>query len=174
MKSSYFFVISCCLLLLPARLYAQRVYHNNDGKVIMEFIPTADFQTDDKESSNTAIRLEVAQLDLGTDGFGKGEMVMDWTTADSICKRMHEEGIGWRMPTQQELVCIWLSQPKLDTFFHQINSNPHQTAMPFDTDNYWSSTEIGETSAHAVDFCTGGRGNYKSNKNRVRCVRETP
>lgn len=174
MKNVYLIISFCLLFFLSVKLYAQKIYLNRNDRIIMISTPKTNLSTNDHKSNNGAIYIEIAPLDLGTCGFGKGEMTMDWTTADSLCKKMREDGFGWRLPTQQELLLIWLSQDSLEVVFNQLNKNRQQTAVSFDSDNYWSSTEICERSARAVDFCTGSRGNYKSNKNRVRCVREMP
>lgn len=91
----------------------------------------------------------------------------DWTTAYNQCKSYNGEGGGagqWRLPTQRELMMIWILHP-------QLIGKGSFTA--FDANYYWSATEYNATSAWIVTFYNGYVNNYnKTNSYYVRCVRD--
>lgn len=91
----------------------------------------------------------------------------DWTTAYNQCKSYNGEGGGagqWRLPTQRELMMIWILHP-------QLIGKGSFTA--FDASNNWSATEYNATDAWTVGFFTGSVYNYdKTNSFYVRCVRD--
>lgn len=115
----------------------------------------------------------------------------DWNTALNACKQL---GTEWRMPTQRELMLIYILNSKL--------MNPLRTEK-FDSDEagegengshifYWSSTfsqsdvdqQPGEGYGWSVCFCTTGDNEdhstvtgktepyTKTAKNYIRCVRD--
>ena len=115
----------------------------------------------------------------------------DWNTALNACKQL---GTEWRMPTQRELMLIYILNSKL--------MNPLRTEK-FDSDEagegengshifYWSSTfsqsdvdqQPGEGYGWSVCFCTTGDNEdhstvtgktepyAKTAKNYIRCVRD--
>lgn len=91
----------------------------------------------------------------------------DWTTAYNQCKSYNGEGGGagqWRLPTQRELMMIWILHP-------QLIGKGSFTA--FDANYYWSASEDNAASAWVVNFYGGNvsRTN-KTNSYYVRCVRD--
>ena len=109
-------------------------------------------------------KLEIAPQDLGTSGLGTGTMTMNWSAAFTACKGLNHNGTGWRLPTQRELLLIWIFKSVIDSF-------PGMTA--FAANSYWSATEQSATHAYPVNFLNGNM--YQSPKTspaRVRCVRE--
>ena len=114
-------------------------------------------------------KLEVAPQDLGTSGLNAGTMNMQWAAAFTACKGLDHNGYGWRLPTQRELMMIWIFKDAINA----LNSS----GTSFDTSIYWSSTEdVADPSkgGWGVDFYRGGYTNTyaKNGSVRVRCVRE--
>lgn len=91
----------------------------------------------------------------------------DWTTAYNQCKSYNGEGGGagqWRLPTQRELMMIWILHP-------QLIGKGSFTA--FDAYGYWSATESSATNAWGVYFGSGSVFSYnKTDSYFVRCVRD--
>lgn len=91
----------------------------------------------------------------------------DWTTAYNQCKSYNGEGGGagqWRLPTQRELMMIWILHP-------QLIGKGSFTA--FDANFYWSASEYNATTAWGVLFVNGSVYNYgKTGSSYVRCVRD--
>lgn len=91
----------------------------------------------------------------------------DWTTAYNQCKSYNGEGGGagqWRLPTQRELMMIWILHP-------QLIGKGSFTA--FDANYYWSASEYTATYAWGVSFSSGYVTNYGKTTSRfVRCVRD--
>lgn len=91
----------------------------------------------------------------------------DWATAYNQCKSYNGEGGAagqWRLPTQRELMMIWILHP-------QLIGKGGFTA--FAATSYWSATENSATYAWYVNFYHGGVYiNTKANAYRVRCVRD--
>ena len=108
-------------------------------------------------------KLEIATKDLGTSGLGSGTMTMTWQNAYNACKGLSPANT-WRLPTQRELMLIWIFKDAIESFTEITN---------FDTGYYWSSTENTADLAWYVSFSNGRMSNgYKTGSYRVRCVRE--
>ncbi len=106
--------------------------------------------------SNTACDLPECGQDGGQNGDNLGAdntvSYVDYPAREA-CKQ-----IGGRLPTREELLCIYQNRAS-------FNNN-------FGTANYWSSTEYSNTSAWRVGFGTGSADvNYKADSYSVRCVR---
>lgn len=90
-----------------------------------------------------------------------------WVAAYTACKGYSGEGgtAGqWRLPTQRELMMIWVLHPQL------LNKG---SFTAFAASNYWSCTERNTSRAWSVDFYGGYTvTNYKTYNSRVRCVRD--
>lgn len=187
-------------LLLPAQLIAQKVYKSS-GRVILDltvsagmpagaitnvakyksFTPSASvLGTNNKEngSINATVfqKLEVAPNDINTTGAmnetGVGTLTMDWVTAFNACKKSTYNGGGWRLPTQRELMLIYIFRPALEVLFSGANTK-------LVDDHYWSATENTGDKAHYLVFGDGANAfGFKSSSTaktktyRVRCVRE--
>ena len=114
-----------------------------------------------------------------------------WSDAVSYCDNLTEEGYSdWRLPSQRELMMIWLlggssnvtGGDKNDTGVGSA-SKPVNTPYlyqqsgftAFSVDYYWSATENGSNGSYAwiVSF-SNGRTRYsnKSYSGYVRCVRD--
>ena len=114
-----------------------------------------------------------------------------WSDAMSYCDNLTEEGYSdWRLPSQRELMMIWLlggssnvtSGDKNDTGVGSA-SKPVNTPYlyqqsgfaAFSAGNYWSDTEYSSNSSLAwyVLFSNGyTNASSKTNSYYVRCVRD--
>lgn len=114
-----------------------------------------------------------------------------WSDAVSYCDNLTEEGYSdWRLPSQRELMLIWVlggssnvtsgdsndtgvgsaSKPVNTPYIYQQSGFP-----AFSADAYWSATEYSgySTSAWAVRFSDGRTiNNSKTDSYYVRCVRD--
>lgn len=114
-----------------------------------------------------------------------------WSDAMSYCDNLTEEGYSdWRLPSQRELMMIWLlggssnvtSGDKNDTGVGSASkpvNTPYlyqQSGFPaFSAGYYWSATEGSSDSGNAwyVNFSNGGTNNNgKTSSGYVRCVRD--
>ena len=119
---------------------------------------------------STTYNLVPAKLEVASSNVS--EEKYDWETANSICPT------GWRLPTQRELLLIYVMQDRLQT------SNLHDSFGRWDS-GYWSSTgyshvdypnqackvymfvdETGEPLSYTMSF------ENKTTKYNVRCVRD--
>ena len=127
-------------------------------------------------------KLEIAPGDLNSDTtFGNGT-IMNWANAYNRCKSSVHDNGGWRLPTQRELMMMWIFKPALNDIFVEVGGTMFSTTItdyPNDatSDLYWSATEITRhvrnTYAWQQGFDTGLMSdNFKTYFNRVRCVRE--
>ncbi len=114
-----------------------------------------------------------------------------WSDAVLYCDNLTEEGYSdWRLPSQRELMMIWLlggssnvtSGDKNDTGVGSA-SKPVNTPYiyqqsgftAFSADDYWSATEVSTGSSYAWCVYFGGGDTYdyyKTNSLYVRCVRD--
>ena len=114
-----------------------------------------------------------------------------WSDAVSYCDNLTEEGYSdWRLPSQRELMMIWLlggssnvtSGNKNDTGVGSA-SKPVNTPYiyeqsgftAFSAGRYWSATESStrSSSAWSVNFADGNTNNSsKAYSDYVRCVRD--
>ncbi|NDV56929.1 DUF1566 domain-containing protein [Bacteroides sp. 519] len=181
-------------LLLPAQLIAQKVYKDASNRVILEltvsagmpagaitnaakyesFTPSATkLGADNSEngSINATVfqKLEVAPNDINTAkeiGIG-GTLTMNWVTAFNACKNSDHDGGGWRLPTQRELMLMYIFRPALEDL----------TGVAFAAAYYWSATENAAANSWYVRFDGTYSGyTYYGAKStatyRARCVRE--
>jgi hypothetical protein len=106
-------------------------------------------------------KLEIALTDLGT---------TDWVAALNGCRAPSYNGGGWRLPTQRELMMIWIFSDALKDVLPAVGGTFLSSA-----DYYWSATERSDLVAWVVDFAGYTTVNSsKKNLYRVRCVREIP
>jgi hypothetical protein len=185
-------------LLVSAGLQAQKVYIEKDGqgnkkRVILDMTKTAGMPagaiTDESKTaiydnitvSNTSLtviaehnndthgdinhrvfqKLEIALTDLGE---------MNWVAAFNGCRASSYNDGGWRLPTQRELVMMWIFKEALDAAF----LDPSGTGATLSSAVYRSATEGDALSAWAVDLGNGDTegSNSKATPSLVRCVRE--
>lgn len=187
--------------LLPARLQAQRAYKEgtkiifdltvaagmpagavtNVKKYTGTFTPRQDElgpNNDESSSINATVyhKLEIAPRDVNTSGNldDTGALTMPWVDAFNTCKSLTYDGGGWRLPTQRELMLMFMFLPAFNTF---LNDGSIYNGTPFADVNYWSSTEYRNDKLRSW-FVNFSRGNTNSviktdyNMQRVRCVRE--
>lgn len=166
--------------------YAQKVY-KKDGKVYLECtvangMPAGSVTTTPKcvEGSASA----AAFRDGSTSGtnpyasennqvFEKLEIAasneagtMLWLAAYNSCQAKNSGGVtGWRLPTQRELMLIYIFREKLESM----------TGSTFGRINYWSSSEDVYNTVWIVNFyyrSTNTLTKANSGSGNVRCVRE--
>lgn len=95
-------------------------------------------------------------------------MAAGWRGAIDLCAGLYG-GLEWRLPTQRELMLIYVLHPELKevTDFE-----------PFSDNFYWSATQISRDNKRSwfVYFETGATINFSKTSygHRVRCVREIP
>lgn len=103
-------------------------------------------------------RFEVSKVDNGTG-------IMMWQEAIALCNGLTQDGsTGWRLPTQRELMLMWMLKPALE---RHLASTLTQ---------YWNATEMSEANGWYVDFITGATMNQfpKVAGFRIRCIRDIP
>ncbi|MFV0554390.1 MAG: DUF1566 domain-containing protein [Mangrovibacterium sp.] len=124
-------------------------------------------------------KIEVAPRDLtATSGAITASAVrkgMYWADAVNACRNLEYDGHSdWRLPTQKELLLIYVLQPVISTFFDESNSD--EKFYDSDTDanhGYWCLTEQTASNAWRIYFKNGGCWNSpKNTAYYVRCVRE--
>lgn len=105
-------------------------------------------------------------------GFNASEnsrMIADGTAAEDGCAiyKTREFPSGWRLPTQREMMVMWLFQEGINAIYP---SGQLSTA-----DKYWTATEKDASNAWLMDFSTAtpqSTNDKKSNRYRFRCVRD--
>ena len=112
-----------------------------------------------------------------------------WSDAVSYCDNLTEEGYSdWRLPSQRELMMIWLlggnsNGTKGDKNDTGVGSASKPVNTPylyqqsgftaFSAGDYWSATEISSSSAWYVLFSNGYTFSLSGTSSRdVRCVRD--
>lgn len=85
-----------------------------------------------------------------------------WSEAFTICSGL---GGGWRLPTQRELMLIWVLKKELG-YCEGFTALSHIY-------NYWSSTEISKGQGWFVHLGNGDTGTINKTGNAmVRCIKE--
>lgn len=177
-------------LLLPSGIMAQKVYKDGN-KIILDLSVAAGMPkgavTDESKTdvyktytaSNTAFlngvdntgsknekvyqKLEIAPNDMDASGGMAGAgAVMYWDAAFNGCKSSTHDGDNWRLPTQRELMMMYIFKDAISGL---------ETA----TNYYWSATENSAPIAWHVGFSNGTTSTTNKARNlQVRCVREIP
>lgn len=190
MKSNYLFIsiIICTLYICGTqKAVAQKVYKENN-KIILDcgldsgfpqeavetatgqkFIePKADAMAENNDETGTInetvfYKLEIAASDLNN---------ANWVNAYNACKSKGTTANGeiWRLPTQKELMLMYVFRSAIAALGGTMNTSPYEKDS-----YYWSCTELTNTEARYVDF-SGGYvyRRAKSENIHVRCVREIP
>lgn len=84
-----------------------------------------------------------------------------WSDAFTVCSGI--SGGGWRLPTQRELMLIWVLKKEL----------MWGNADPLEEGSYWCATESGENLSWLMFFSNGTLYSFsRSTQAMVRCVRE--
>ena len=114
-------------------------------------------------NKKVAYKFEVANEDLTSGGSGTWtDGKTNWENAYAVAI---DKGEGWRLPTQRELMLIWLMKEALAKFNPLFNS--------LATGYYWSATEDGAGNAWYVSINGGYTGtDDETFDNRVRLVRD--
>lgn len=116
-------------------------------------------------------KLEVAPYDVN----GHNEisstkteiMTRVWNLAFTGCKESKYDNGGWRLPTQRELMLIYIFNPALTHVLREVGGTP------LESDNYWSATEYDKYNAWHMIFNVGFMSHaIKAEGFRIRCVRE--
>lgn len=185
-------------LIVPTVINAQKVYKDGSNRVILDLTVAAgmpkDAVTATKKTwtgtpSNTVgpmannsaggtinatvfQKLEIAPHDVNTlkEIKATGTMKMDWVAAFNACKGSSSYGGGWRIPTQRELMLMFIFRPAFDAIFidSAINGTPFSTGFL-----YWTATEYDPVYTWIGEFGGGGINlAIKAGAHRVRCVRE--
>jgi hypothetical protein len=181
-------------LLVPAGLQAQKVYIEDvqgNGKVILDLtvetgMPAGAITNEPKtwagkgspanSGSYLADNLETG--DINKKVFEKLEIApsdlgqRDWAAAFNDCRDPLYNGGGWRLPTQRELLLMWIFREALNTALTRLT--PSGTGAVLLSANYRSATENTASYAWFVHFGSGNT-NFDSKTTdtyRVRCVRE--
>ena len=90
----------------------------------------------------------------------------NYSTMQSYCSSLNEDGTGWRIPTQIELHAMYINKAKIEG---------STGASAFVSNYYWSSSVYGGNSSIRcrLNFLNGNFSYYTtSNGNYVRCVRD--
>ena len=90
----------------------------------------------------------------------------NYSTMQSYCSSLNEDGTGWRIPTQIELHAMYINKSTIEG---------STGASPFISSYYWSSSVCGGNSNGRclLDFSSGSFGsNTTSDNYYVRCVRD--
>lgn len=171
-------IVVCVVASLPA-VYAQKVVVVDGAKVIIDCagMPAGAVTATPKARATTGTnstaagtgltdiasaasnaqlyrRFEVSKVDNGTG--------MMWQEAIALCNGLTQDGTGWRLPTQRELILLWILKPALQkTGLTTLNGS-----------YYWSATENMNIISYSIDLDIGSMGNMKTAPYSVRCIRE--
>jgi len=188
------FILLIVGLMIPTRLMSQKVYEENN-KVIFDLTEYAGmppgaitaikkytgnytsnnnlFLVDkafaDSENGKVFQKLEIAPHDMNGGILGTGS-TMQWNAAFNNCKGLLYDSGGWRLPTQRELMLMYIFKPALEDILAEVSGSA------FSINYYWSATEENSDFAFSVNFNAGTMSNInrsvKTSNNIVRCVRE--
>ncbi|SBV98259.1 DUF1566 domain-containing protein [uncultured Dysgonomonas sp.] len=168
-------------LTVAAGMPADAVTNTSKTSVYALFNPSASSTLIPNNDHNGTInadvfqKLEVAPHDMNDAGVigTTGPFTMNWITAFNGCKNSSYNGGGWRLPTQRELMLIWIFYPAFKSLF------VYETMFTADG-NYLSSTQGSSDSSSwfiwYINFYDGSAhqvGNTAQGY-RARCVRELP
>ena len=193
-KRTLFVLLLAGLMFAPIGLFAQKAYNANIGgfnriildmsetgegigmpKKVVTNIPKVGVTLVPNEANNTVYeKLEIAPHNMG--GTNANPQLhatgspMPWTDGDTRCRGLnYNGGGGWRLPTQREMIMIWI--------FRDALVNLGSTPFTVTGSGYWTATEFGVGNALTVNFDNGGCGlsNYPNPISfYIRCVRELP
>lgn len=185
MRQKIVFITLAVAMLCSATAYAQKVVTEGSGGTIKVIIDATGMpsdatttnskpqftegtnynsctQTDTDLASNinnekVYQKFEVSKTDNPT-GY-------EWVYAvNELCSGTINGSMGWRLPTQRELMLIWVlhSQLKKVSSFTPLKAN-----------EYWSATQLQRTTGWLVNFIDGRtRSNDKTGYLSSRCIRD--
>lgn len=185
MRQKTVFIALAAAMFCSATAYAQKVVTEGSGSSIQVIIdarglPNGAVTTTKKSRTTTGTnstvckqdetdiasninnekvyqKFEVSQTDNSTS-------TTTWSAAVYLCAGLATDGGSWRLPTQRELMLIWVLHSQLKKIFN---------FEPFVATYYWSASESNTSNGWVVDFSYGGTYSYNKTGNiRVRCVRD--
>lgn len=186
MKSNYLFIsiIICTLYICGTqKAVAQKVYKDENEKIILDcgpdsgfpqgavekttgqkFIiePQANAMADNNSDTGTINATVFYKLEIDAENISNEAT---WVNAYNACKGKgtNENGEIWRLPTQKELMLMYIFSTAINDLGGSISGD------------CWSATEASNDKSRYVNFSTGlvyGKG--KTYGLGVRCVREIP
>jgi len=99
---------------------------------------------------------DVVAYDIGI----YNEKAMNYPEAEEHCKL---RGQGWRLPTKEELLCIYSKRSQLEA---------ETKFKPFNNADYWSLSKRNNYDSYIINFSNGKEDAYSKNiKNTFRCIR---
>lgn len=185
MRQKIVFVALAVAMLCSETAYAQKVVTEGSGETIKVIIdatgmPSSVVTKDKKPQTTEGTNYNSCTQDL-TDlasnvnnekVYQKFEVsktdnatYYEWDVAvNYVCSKTINGSNGWRLPTQRELMLIWVlhSSLKKVTSFTPLKANI-----------YWSATQYLRTMSWLVDFNNGKtRTNDKNGYHYTRCIRD--
>jgi hypothetical protein len=182
------FMVLFAGLLVSAGLQAQKVYKDASNRVILDLtkeagMPEGAITNEPKSWAGRGTPINIGNTltgnletgDINEKVFEKLEIapsnlgLMFWAEAFTGCIELVSNGGGWRLPTQRELILIWIFKDALNDIFSDGDIN----RPPF-ANGYWSATEANNLDAWSMIFEYGSViiSYPKSDERAVRCVRE--
>lgn len=185
MKTKMLLMVFASFILSLATVYGQKVVVEN-GKVIIDcagmpagavtdvkkaratsWTATTPAGTDLSDISSAQSNEKVyKRFEIHKTVNNSGEL-LSWKKAIDHCKNLSTENGGWRLPTQRELMLIWVLRPALTV------GGVTDLAII----NYWSATtdEADGQKSWIVNFLDIGGNTIthsKTNENTFRCIRD--
>lgn len=156
--------------------YAQRVVVEN-GRVIIDAseMPNTTTKKPNKTTATNATSCTQDATDIASavnneKVYKKFEVskVMNrasftWRDAIDLCANSTTDGGGWRLPTQRELMLMWVLKGELEA------TNGFEV---FSGITYWSATQHNSAQKWCVLFQNGFTGVNSTSPYLVRCIRE--
>lgn len=166
MKTKSLLTAIAVVVLSTSVGYAQKVEKDLvDGHPVIncEDMPASVYTTTTKGNTEESLKTEAANKTVYKRFAvykSDNNTAINWYGAFTVCSNI--SGGGWRLPTQRELILMWVLKRELERI------------GPFYLSSYWSATDYQMTTGWTVDFSTGRTDLYdKSIKSAVvRCVRE--
>lgn len=144
MKNKLF--ILCLIIISASGISAKKIKH---GSSVFE--RTEATQNVKSPDVGTSLILKDCSLEVKK-ADEKGSY--KWKDASTLCESYGE---GWRLPTKEELNCIYVNKDEVGGFLR---------------DWYWSSDRVGQFNIWVQSFSNGKQFGYSnSNSAKVRCVR---
>lgn len=202
----FLFMLLAIGLIAPAGAYAQKVYKDGT-RIILDLtveagmpvgsvtsvsktdvyenvtgsssqLSHADNKSSGQLNKQVFQKLEIAPRDLSSSTAITGTAkALPWLTVFKGCKNLNHNGTGWRLPTQQELLMIYVFREAIKGLGGGSFNGSHA-----DDQSYWSATEAGPSNGTYVNFYDGidGRVSHdgytyaapKTHYHWARCVRE--
>lgn len=177
MKTKSLLTAIAIVVLSSSVGYAQRVESTlDDGHPVIncEGMPASAYTTTPKGNTEELLktgdanktvykRFAVCNTDNGVSFY--------WKSAFTVCN--NDSGGGWRLPTQRELIMMWVLKRELEKTSGFVQFNILDDA-------YRCATESGDDACYIVSFTVGGVSTISKQDvdlpypARVRCIRELP